>query len=113
MLSIRKEQEGPVDVIHVNGRVDAFSAEQLDQALQESIKSKRYRIVVDFSETEFLASAGLRALLRARQQVHEGRRNGDVRLTNLSERLSEALKLVGFHSLFKIYGNRQEAVGSF
>jgi anti-sigma B factor antagonist len=113
MFAIRKEEVGPVDLIHVAGRVDGFSAPQLDEALQQSIKQKRYRIVVDFTETEFISSAALRALLRGRQATHERRRRGDVRLAGLSPRLQEAVQLVGFNTLFKIFPDRQAALDSF
>ena len=113
MFAIRKEEAGRVDLVHIVGRVDGFSAPQLDEALQQSIKQKRYRIVVDFSETDFISSAALRALLRARQAVHEHRRRGDVRLAGLSPRLQEAVQLVGFNTLFKIFPDRQGALDSF
>ncbi len=113
MFAVRKEEAGRVDLIHVVGRVDGFSAPQLDDALQQSIKDKRYRIVVDFGETEFLASAALRALLRARQSVHERRRRGDLRLACLSPRLQEEFQLVGFNTLFLIFPDGKTAIDSF
>jgi anti-sigma B factor antagonist len=113
MFAIRKEELGRVDLIHVAGRVDGFNAPQLDQALQQSLKQKRYRIVVDFSETDFMASAALRALLRARQASHEGRRHGDVRLAGLSPRLQEAVELVGFNTLFQIFPDGKTAIDSY
>lgn len=113
MFAVRKEELGRVDLIHVVGRVDGFSAPQLDEALLQSIKQKRYRIVVDFSETDFLASAALRALLKARQASHERRRQGDVRLAGLSPRLQEAVQLVGFNTLFQIFPDGKTAIDSF
>ncbi len=113
MLTVQKEAVGPVDVIEVKGRVDGSTAPQLDDALQESLKKGRYRIVVDFSETSFLSSAGMRALLRARQQVQDRRRHGDVRLAKMSPFIQDAFKLVGFDKLFKIYEDREAALNSF
>jgi anti-anti-sigma factor len=113
MFAIRKEEAGRVDLIHVAGRVDGFSAPQLDEALQQSVKNKRYRIVVDFAETEFISSAALRALMRARQTVHERRRRGDVCLAGLSPRLQEAVQLVGFNTLFKIFPDSKTALDNF
>lgn len=113
MFAVRKEELGRVDLIHVVGRVDGFSAPQLDEALLESIKQKRYRIVVDFTETDFLASAALRALLKARQATHDRRRRGDVRLAGLSPRLLEAVQLVGFNTLFQIFPDGKTALDSF
>jgi anti-anti-sigma factor len=111
MLTIEKESIGPVDVVQVKGRVDGFSAPQLDQALQDSIKNKRYHIVVDLAETDYLSSAGMRALLHARNEATQ--KHGDVRLANLSEFIHEALNLVAFDKLFKIYDSRDAGVKSF
>lgn len=113
MFAIRKEELGRVDLIQVVGRVDGFNAPQLDEALKQSIKDKRYRIVVDMSESEYISSAALRALLKARQAVHERRRNGDVRLAGLAPRLKEAVQLVGFNTLFQIFPDGKTAIDSF
>lgn len=111
MLNVQSETRKNVEYIRVIGRVDGFTAQQLESALDAAIKAKRYKIVVDFSETEFLASAGMRALLHARQQVQD--HNGDVRLANMSDFIAQALKLVGLDKLFKIYDNADAALASF
>lgn len=111
MLTIQTETQGNVDVVRVIGRVDGSTAPQLDQALQGLIKQKRYNIVVDFTRAEFLASAGMRALLYARQQAHEHK--GDLRLAGLSPFIQDALELVGFEKLFQIYQSPKAAIASF
>jgi anti-anti-sigma factor len=111
MLTVNSETQSNVQVINVNGRVDGFSAPQLDEALQSAIKGKHYQIVVDLQDTEFLSSAGMRALLKARVEVQD--RKGDLRLANPSNFILDALKLVGLDKLFKIYDSRQAALTSF
>ena len=112
MLTIHRETQGNVEIIHPRGRIDGFTAPQLEDALQTALKEHRFRIVVDFADTEFLSSAGMRALLHARQGAQE-RGKGDVRLANMSKFLTDAFELVGFHKLFKIYPDRTAAVKSF
>jgi anti-anti-sigma factor len=111
MVSISQENRGNVLMLKVAGRVDAFSASELDLALQEALKARHQQIVVDLSGTEFISSAGLRALLHARRQLQD--RRGDIRLAGLSEFIHDGFKLAGFDHLFKIYDTSDAAVASF
>ena len=47
-----------VDILHVIGRVDASTAPELQQALQELFAEGRYRIVLDLSELSYVSSPG-------------------------------------------------------
>jgi anti-sigma B factor antagonist len=101
-----------VDLVEIDGRIDSSTAPQLEQALANIIKEGRYRIVVDMSETDFMSSAGLRALLSALKQVRRFNR-GDVRLANLPDRIKKAFDLAGLLEVFKVFDNSVDAVGSF
>lgn len=111
MLTVESQPEGNAQVITVNGRVDGFSAPQLDEALQSAINAKQYKLVVDLGGTEFMSSAGMRALLNARLAVQD--KKGDLRLAAPSAYLLDSLKLVGLNKLFKIYDTRAAATASF
>ena len=111
-LKITNREYKRVDLLEVVGRVDSSTAPQLEQALKKSIKDGHYRIVVDLGETEFMSSAGLRALLSALKEVRRFNR-GDVRLANLPDKIKKAFDLAGFLELFKVYENSTDAVGDF
>ncbi len=111
MLSVNTLAQGNAQVITVKGRVDGFTAPQLDEALQTALKAKKYNVVVDLGETEFMSSAGMRALLSARLALQD--KSGDLRLAAPSDYLLDSLKLVGLDKLFKIYDSRNAAVASF
>lgn len=111
MVNVTSEMKGNVAVIGVKGRVDGFSAPQLDEALQGAIKDKHTKIVVDLGGTEFMSSAGMRALLKARLEVQD--KKGELRLAAPSEYLLDSLKLVGLDKLFHIYGSRDAAMTEF
>jgi anti-sigma B factor antagonist len=110
MVSIQSQLQNNVQIIRVNGRVDGFSAPQLETELQNAIQAKHYHILVDLSGTEFLSSAGMRALLHARQQLQD--KHGNLVLVNPSDYLLESLKLVGLDKLFKIYDSEQAALAA-
>lgn len=111
-LKINVREYKRVDLVEVAGRVDSSTAPQLEQALKKIIKDGHYRIVVDLAETEFMSSAGLRALLSALKDVRRFNR-GDVRLSSMPEKIKKAFDLAGFLELFKVYDNAVDAVGEF
>src|SRR5574341_2560781 len=111
-LKINSKEYKRADLVEVVGRVDSSTAPQLEQALKKIIKDGRFRIVVDLGETEFMSSAGLRALLSALKEVRRFNR-GDVRLANLPDKIKKAFDLAGFLELFKVYDNPVDAVGEF
>ena len=109
---ILTKQYKRVDLVEVDGRIDSSTAPQLEQALQKIISDGRYRIVVDMSETDFMSSAGLRALLSALKQTRRFNR-GDVLLAAMPDRIKKAFDLAGLLDVFKVYDNSVDAVGSF
>ena len=111
MLTINSQLQGNVTVISVIGRVDGLSAPQLETALQDALNAKHYKIVVDLSETEFMSSAGMRALLKARIETQD--KKSELRLAAPAPFIMDSLKLVGLDKLFKIYDTRDAALEGF
>lgn len=109
---INTKQYKRVDLIEVDGRIDSSTAPQLDQALNRIINDGRFRLVVDLSETDFMSSAGLRALLAALKQVRRFNR-GDLRLAGMSAKVKKAFELAGLLEVFQTFDNPVDAVGSF
>lgn len=109
---ITSKQYKRVDLVEIDGRIDSNTAPQLDLALNKIIQEGRYRIVVDMAETDFMSSAGLRALLSALKQVRRFNR-GDVRLSAMPDKIRKAFDLAGLLEVFKVYDNSVDAVGSF
>ena len=101
-----------VDLIEVSGRIDSSTAPLLEQALKKLMQDGHFHIVVDLGETEFMSSAGLRALIAALKETRRFNR-GDVRLANMPPKINKAFELAGFLELFKVYDNSVDAVGSF
>ncbi len=113
MLNIQKKTVGAVELLQVSGRVDSFTAPQLEQAIADSFKQKHYCIVVDLSGTDYFSSAGLRVLLQSRNLAQEHHHGGDVRLAGLSPFLQDAFQLVNFNKVFQIFPDSKEAIASF
>ncbi|HEX9369955.1 MAG TPA: STAS domain-containing protein [Roseiflexaceae bacterium] len=116
-MDITHKRLNRVDLLTVSGRLDAASAPQFKQALDSLFDQGRYRIVLDLAGLEYIASPGLRVLIEARKRTRDWKltdlEGGDVRIANLPQRIKEVFDLTGFTSLFQIFGDTLEAVGSF
>lgn len=111
-VKISTKEYKRVDLVQVDGRIDSNTAPQLEQALKTIIDEGRYRIVVDLTETDFMSSAGLRALIAALKTVRRFNR-GDLRLSGIPTKVKKAFELAGLLELFQVFDDSIDAVGSF
>lgn len=116
-MDISHKKFNRVDLLTLEGRMDAASAPQLKQQLDALFEQGRYRLVLDLAGLDYIASPGLRVLIEARKRARDRKltdlEGGDVRIANLPPRIKEVFDLTGFTSLFEIYNDTLEAVGSF
>lgn len=100
------------DVVKVTGRVDSATAPKLAEELSRINDLGHFKIVLDFSNLEFISSAGLRVLISTLKNCKRYNR-GDLVLAGLPGNILSVFDLAGFTSIFKIYNDVLTAVGSF
>jgi anti-anti-sigma factor len=111
-VEIQTEALKRCELVTVAGRVDSSTAPELEDVLLGLIQSGQKHIVVNLRDTDFISSAGLKALLSALMKVRKMKPSGDVIIAEIQPDLRESFKLVGFDRLFKFYDNNTHAVGS-
>ena len=100
-----------VAVLQPKGRVDSATATELEVALGRLTNAGKHNLVLDFSQVEYLSSAGLRVLVATLKAARQA--GGDLCLASPSPRIVEALRLVGVDALLTVYDSREAAIGSF
>ncbi|NUP98867.1 MAG: STAS domain-containing protein [Armatimonadetes bacterium] len=96
-----------VAVVAVSGRIDAYTAPEVEERLMEAVRSGR-GVVVDLSATDYVSSAGLRVLITlAKRSMSDG---FAMRLSGLQEAVREVFEIAGFTKLFEIRDTRDAAV---
>ena len=101
---------GPaVHVLHVVGELDTMTAPLLAVRLAEQ-QSAVSKLVVDLSEVSFLGSAGLAALVEARDAAD--RRGGQLLVVPGSRIAKRALEATGLLSLFTVADDVPEALSA-
>jgi anti-sigma B factor antagonist len=82
-------------------------ADELRATLDEAV-SARPRVVVDLAETHTIDSAGLGALVRARNAARH--RDGTLVLAAPSRFVQTVLRTMRLHTAFPVYGTVEQAV---
>lgn len=96
-----------VVVIAVTGEVDALTAPQLSAAIGEATAGSRAGVIVDLSEVDFLASAGLGVLIATHEQVTVHARFGVVAEGPVTRR---PITVLGLDSVITLYRTLEEAL---
>lgn len=112
-MEIKAEAMKRCELVTVVGRVDSSTAPDLEKALLGLIQSGQKNIVVNLRDTEFISSAGLKALLSALMKVRKMIPPGDVVISEIKPELKSSFDLVGFDRLFTFHDDNLYAVGSF
>jgi anti-sigma B factor antagonist len=103
--------EPEIQIIAPQGRLDAAGTQPLEAELKERIAAGATRLIVDFRDTRYIGSNGLRVLLAALKLAQE--QGGALKLCGLVARLKEIFVMAGFDRVFEIFETREEAEKSF
>lgn len=96
MLSISNTVQGDVNEVKLVGRLDVKAAREAEEAFSNAVKEAP-NIVLDFSELDYIASAGLRALKRLRSDVRSN--GGTLKLKGVQDDVMEIFEMTGFAAM--------------
>ena len=98
MLSISNEVKGDVNEVKLVGRLDAKAARDAEDELSEASKQAT-NVVLDMTELDYIASAGLRILKRMRGDVRAN--GGTIVLRGVQEDVMEVFEMTGFAAMLE------------
>jgi anti-anti-sigma factor len=88
-----------VGVIRPHGRLNMVSAPQLSKAVEELVSSGCARLVVDLSQTSFIDSSGLGALVASLKRARTA--GGDLRLAATTPQIDTVLQLTNLNRVLQ------------
>lgn len=103
-MKITKTTEGRHTTLSVAGTINTDTA----LALSEALLALDYRdldLTVDFRQTEYITSAGLRALLVARKKLSDD----TMRIVNANASIREVFSVTGFDSFIRLEAEAKES----
>ena len=97
-MTINKNQEGSVLHVALEGRLDTTTAPSLEEDLQNSIKDIT-ELDFDFTDLEYISSAGLRVLLSAQKIMNK---QGKISIRNVNSDIMDVFEITGFTDILSI-----------
>lgn len=110
-FSIATRKKDNVSILDISGELDAHTASQLENSLKSLIDQENYSIIVNCNGLEYIASAGLGVFMAYIEDVRG--LGGDIKLTNMNDRVYNVFDLLGFPTLYDILDDESEAIKSF
>ena len=110
MLDLMEGQTGTITVLQVKGRIDSTTAPEFDERLAAMLGAAKARVLVDFSQLEYISSAGFRVLLLAAKRADQTMSR--LVLCGISGKVRQLFDLGGFLDLFTIARTREDGIAS-
>ena len=106
-LSVNHELSNGISKIALDGRLDASTASLFKTEVEKAAAQKVKSIVLMLSGLEYMASAGLRVLVFAKQKMGSGSK---VFIVGAQEMVKQTIELSGFHQAVTLLNSYDAAV---
>ncbi len=106
-MDIREETIGDATILVPVARVDSSSAKAFEAKVLSVVNAGSPKIVIDFSELNYISSAGLRVVLVGAKMTRGARK---FVLCAMKPNIREIFDVSGFAKILSIYPDRQAAL---
>ena len=110
-MEIGKKIVDGVGEIFLEGRLDAYSSNQVEKTINSLIDEGLVKILINFKDTDYISSSGLRVMLASLKKLKK--MDGNIKLVCLKPHVLEVFEIAGFTQIFDIYEVKEEALNSF
>ncbi len=110
-FSIKTKLEKNVSILYLDGFLDAYTSEILEQEIAKNVSNGNYNILLNLSNLTYISSAGLGVFMIYIEQIRKNK--GDIIMSHLTSAVLEVMNLLGFDEIFKIVATDEEAIMLF
>ncbi|MEW5735664.1 MAG: STAS domain-containing protein [Thermodesulfobacteriota bacterium] len=109
-MEVIEEKNEKALVFAVAGRLDSNTSPAFEQKIMEAIGKGEIKVVVDFAGLDYIASAGMRVVLKAAKELKQ--KGGAIVLCSLKDYVKEVFEIAGFDSFLPLVATRTDALAS-
>jgi anti-sigma B factor antagonist len=111
-MIIDKREENGVVILEPAGRLDSNTAPVLEQEIDSvGAGNDGHHLLVDFSNVEYISSAGMRVVLKVVKERQTSPKSFAV--SSMQDHVREVFEISGFDAFITIYPDAMQAVVSF
>ena len=97
-MKVKSSKNGSACTLTVEGKIDTMTAPELDEAVKSNLP-KCDKMIFDFTNVEYITSAGLRVLVYAQRELMK---KGGVEITGVNDSLKNVFTVTGMYKVLKI-----------
>lgn len=95
-------------IFRIEGKLDATSSPQLEKGIHATLEQGAKNILIDFSNIDYLSSAGMRLLLSMTKKL--GQKGGKLILFSIHDDVMEIIRMAGFEQILYIFRDEANAL---
>lgn len=109
-MAISTERDGSVLTVEAQGRIDGSNAADFLKSVEGVIDQSDTAVILDFSELNYISSAGLRIILLIAKDLRQ--RSVKFAVCSLSSSVAEIFMISGFDQIIDLHENSAAAVAA-
>ena len=110
-LQIQSEQLEDITIFKLSGDLNSFNVELAYNALVKVINNKRYNVILDLSNLNYIDSSGIGFMTEALKRLYE--KGGDMKIVYMTPYVSRIIKLLHLDYFLDVYDELNEAIKDF
>jgi anti-anti-sigma factor len=101
----------PPTIVTPEGRLDSHTSAGFEKQVREVLASGTKALLMDFSQLDYMSSAGLRVVLLAAKRLQAG--GGKLVICGLKDSIAEVFRISGFLAALNVVADRPTALRAF
>ena len=110
-MNIEATESNGVTILPLEGRLDGNNASVVEQKFLELFAQGKQQFIFEFSNLNYISSAGLRVILVAAKKLRASK--GRMICAGLGEQVYDIFEMSGFTTILELASTREEALGKF
>jgi len=112
MLEVTEKRISEVTLLNLKGKITIGAGDvALRNHIEDLLEQGRNRIVLNMARVSYIDSSGTGELVSCFTKVRKA--NGKLKLLNISQKIQDILQIAQLFSIFEVFTDEAEAVGSF
>ncbi len=111
-MKIEKRQEKDVTILDLKGKIlIGDGIDELRAAINNAIKAKETKLLLNFKDVPYLDSTGLGEVVRSYTSIKK--EGGAVKILNLTQKVKDLLSVTKLITVFETFEDEKKAISSF
>jgi anti-anti-sigma factor len=109
-MEISATEKDGIWIAVMDGKLDTANSAGAEERLMDLLGAGASRLVLDLGQVDYIASSGLRSLLKLAQRMKQ--EEGLLHLCSLNDMVSEVFQISGFDRILTVYDTEEQAVAA-